>query len=618
MKKTCLNLLTVSALFLAACQQSTPQMPMNGDRVPLTFTTDYFVESRTAMTGDGQVVWSEADRISLFDGTYNNEFVLEDGVGSSSASFVGEALPAAEYCALYPYSEQAEYADGKIRSTLPGEQTGGVSASFAPGLNPSVATAEGMTLQFRNVASLVLISLVDPDASRQVERITLSSENQALAGGYEVSLDALAEDSFEAVATDSSVTTVTWTPDATESPVEGPCCLVVLPGTYSVLNIRIDYNDGSSTETSVSDVVLEAGSGVNIPVDASIPPVADNSLYGRYMAGEAIQIGDLTIDLQTYGDALLIGAEDPCIDSNITKVFFVEPGVEVTYELSQLVSQLFIIGNDPEQRSSLTLKEGISLRSDLTTPGTENLVLHNMEVVADEVNFPTTADYPLMKSNQHSFDRILFDNCLFRLRDVDIFASFNNTADKTIEIFEVRNCIFELNDTGDQKCFLFQLIGTAPQMTEVIYANNVFYNPSTSTILKNFKLVHSTTTGSQIGQIDMQSNTFLNVQSISAGGLIDALDIPQVSARKNLVWSNLTMATVSNLFYLRNQPALTDIEENLLYKTDNTRNSNLFSLSGTVSAEYVYVKATTNPFEGVDFSESFAPVGEYAQYGVQF
>lgn len=86
--------------------------------IPMTFTALQEGQEGTRTAIDGlKINWSEGDKITIFDGSEmyggGNEFILESGAGSTSATFSGEAAPAPNpaeesvngfYYALYPYA----------------------------------------------------------------------------------------------------------------------------------------------------------------------------------------------------------------------------------------------------------------------------------------------------------------------------------------------------------------------------------------------------------------------------------------------------------------------------------------------------------------------------------
>lgn len=76
---------------------------------PMTFTAVQEGEGGTRAAIDGlSIKWTAGDKISIFDGSSVNDgdqmFTIENGAGTTSATFTGSAADAGTYYALYPYA----------------------------------------------------------------------------------------------------------------------------------------------------------------------------------------------------------------------------------------------------------------------------------------------------------------------------------------------------------------------------------------------------------------------------------------------------------------------------------------------------------------------------------
>ena len=78
-----------------------------------------------------QPFWQEGDKIAVYDGDGIREFTLQSGAGTSSAVFSGSVSSGATtLSAGYPYSA-ATLEDGKLKYSVPSEQT-----ASEPGADP--------------------------------------------------------------------------------------------------------------------------------------------------------------------------------------------------------------------------------------------------------------------------------------------------------------------------------------------------------------------------------------------------------------------------------------------------------------------------------------------------
>ena len=274
MKKNILFILAAGAAALASVSCSIEESnitPETDGLVYMEFTSG--TATKTQLGDNGKdVLWSADDAIAVFDGTATPyEFGIQSGDGSSTAVFAGKAMKSAEYFALYPYSSSASFSGNAIASVLPAAQTG-TAGSFASGLNPSVAKTTEKSLAFKNVASLLKIT-VSNLTDKTVSKIAVSADN-ALAGGYKVDMSG---DTWSAVSSGEAANEVTLT---VENGAAGDYYLVLLPGSHSNMTVTVTYSDANySSKVSTSAIQFAAGGQVEMTVDATVtvPPFEGGS-----------------------------------------------------------------------------------------------------------------------------------------------------------------------------------------------------------------------------------------------------------------------------------------------------------------------------------------------------
>lgn len=134
-------------------------------------------DTRTSLTGAGKVLWASGDKIGVFvDGDSSPApFSLDDGAGTKNASFTG-SISGSSYVAVYPYEMAGAASGSTVSLTLPSEQHYS-PASFGNGDNPMYAAGNRGTLSFRNICSLLKLSIT---GHHNVTSIVFESNNAAV------------------------------------------------------------------------------------------------------------------------------------------------------------------------------------------------------------------------------------------------------------------------------------------------------------------------------------------------------------------------------------------------------------------------------------------------------
>ena len=113
--------------------------------------------STRAILSGTNIHWESEDKISIFDGTNNNQFTLTGGAGSTSGKFSGEAGQSTSYTAVYPYQENASLSGNDVTNvTLPAIQYARDN-SFDKNAALMMAQSNSTTLEFKNVVGYVKV-----------------------------------------------------------------------------------------------------------------------------------------------------------------------------------------------------------------------------------------------------------------------------------------------------------------------------------------------------------------------------------------------------------------------------------------------------------------------------
>ena len=113
--------------------------------------------STRAILSGTNIHWDSEDKISIFDGTNNNQFTLKEGAGSTSGKFSGKAGQSNSYTAVYPYQSTASLSGTNVTNvTIPATQTA-TANSFDNNAALMMAQSNSTTLEFKNVVGYVKV-----------------------------------------------------------------------------------------------------------------------------------------------------------------------------------------------------------------------------------------------------------------------------------------------------------------------------------------------------------------------------------------------------------------------------------------------------------------------------
>lgn len=221
------------ALALTGCAQDAfdEQFPAEGTEISFIVQREPDAITRAALADGNSIAFEAGDRISIFDGAYNNcEFTQHGEIGTDgSATFTGKVKNVADsYYALYPYMPDVEFDTGsnKIGSTLGEnrhpviipEQQKAVAGSFDPQAFISVASSTKVSnsehsVTFRNICALVKFTVPESVGDFTFEKAVIESGTRVIAGACQANPDG----SANYIGPGSHTVTLTGTMKAGES-----------------------------------------------------------------------------------------------------------------------------------------------------------------------------------------------------------------------------------------------------------------------------------------------------------------------------------------------------------------------------------------------------------------
>ena len=200
MKK--LSFLSLLLIAFTGCQIEELETPVQ-ETIPETEMTTYYVGidsdvvTRTSLSDEGKILWSEGDKMNVFFGINNNEkdaLVLMGGAGTENGSFYGPYIATPDdveslhqTVIVYPYDENMtctpneDKTEYSIAMTVPSVQQY-AKGSFGNGAYPMVGVTKNtkeVVISTKNLLSGMNVK-IKGDVS--ISKIVLTSADLALAG----------------------------------------------------------------------------------------------------------------------------------------------------------------------------------------------------------------------------------------------------------------------------------------------------------------------------------------------------------------------------------------------------------------------------------------------------
>ncbi len=163
MKKYIFPLMAIGAItLLTACSSEDSEgIGSNGKQV-MTFTATQEAAStgtKAALASDGTSInWEEGDKLSVLDGTNDNEFTLKSGAATTECIFEGTAASAESYTAVYPYQSGLTLSGTSVENvTLPATQTA-TANGFDKNTALMMAVSSTTELSFKNAVGYIKVT----------------------------------------------------------------------------------------------------------------------------------------------------------------------------------------------------------------------------------------------------------------------------------------------------------------------------------------------------------------------------------------------------------------------------------------------------------------------------
>ena len=331
--------------------------------------------------------------------------------------------------------------------------------------------------------------------------------------------------------------------------------------------------------------------------------------YEKYMAGQDITIGSITINKSVYGDATLISndSENKVIES--TGVYFVDSAAEGV-SIKSDAEKLVILSLD-EKGATVTRGGQTAF---VATDATDYFIASNIRYITTQ----TTGNVFGAKGDGD------FETILFNKVQIEIPAGMNMIySAKNIVNFSMTDCDVKLHKGSDVKNIL--QTNTTNTYASVVFKNNIFYCTDTDGTLSNFGLF--TNNNATIASLEFRNNTIAGVYCKATSGYISAKEIKAGDVVSNLFYvpeySTLIPDKYVGILWLPNgyDDSHLDaaIKSNLAYYSDDAVPT--YRIKGTYygSKGQIYNKAKAdNPIPAPDYANGVFTQGEnYKSFGAK-
>ena len=278
--KTIFNTLfiTAAAVFAFSCEKPANDniTPSEENLVELTLTVGADTKTQLGGENNTSIIWQENDKLIVFDGTANREFVIKDfEPGKNSAVFTGLALPAEKYYVVHSTAEGSEpvftvpeKGDPYVTGILVANVQKAVKGSYDPAAFASVGIAEvkegetDLSVQMRNTCSLVKLSLKSSDI-KTIE-ISTTDEKKYLTAKCKYTFK---EYPGIAAQSDQYLSAVLDSESAMEP---GDYYIAILPRELTNLTVKYTKTDGSTASvTATGEFNFKRSSIVPLGIDDS-------------------------------------------------------------------------------------------------------------------------------------------------------------------------------------------------------------------------------------------------------------------------------------------------------------------------------------------------------------
>ena len=377
--KTIFNTLfiTAAAVFAFSCEKPANDniTPSEENLVELTLTVGADTKTQLGGENNTSIIWQENDKLIVFDGTANREFVIKDfEPGKNSAVFTGLALPAEKYYVVHSAAEGSEpvftvpeEGDPYVTGILVANVQKAVKGSYDPAAFASVGIAEvkegetDLSVQMRNTCSLVKVSLKSSDI-KTIE-ISTPDENKYLTAKCKYIIK---EYPGIAAQSDRYLSAVLDSESAMEP---GDYYIAILPRELNNLTVTYTKADGSTASVTATGTF-------NFDRSSIVPLGIDDSALEFPNENEPVVPEELvlTVDCASQPFTENIATDGSAYVKESKTWYLEQDGVQYPFVIDCGEKGYRYVSN------SIRLNEGGATKGSIKTPAIENMKLVSVYV----------------------------------------------------------------------------------------------------------------------------------------------------------------------------------------------------------------------------------------------
>ena len=284
MKKYIYSIVAATALFASCSQDAELNEIGNTDPKAITTigaSTEISTRAVVSSADNTKVLWQDGDQLGVL-GTNgsskakNLAYTLNSGSGSTSGTFTNGTSDITSISAImYPYQENATWANGKLTCEIPSVQKATVG-SFDKAAAIMYSTGNTTNVQLKYAVNFLKVTVSETN----VHAITISSTTTALSGEMEITSGGVA-------ATSGSQRYVTLTAEDGKKMATGDYYIAVKAGDIENPTISYVYYNDDHTATEKS----KAGSGtLSFAEGKNVKLISVNFNNGSVTTRNAVQL----------------------------------------------------------------------------------------------------------------------------------------------------------------------------------------------------------------------------------------------------------------------------------------------------------------------------------------
>ena len=302
----------------------------------------------------------------------------------------------------------------------------------------------------------------------------------------------------------------------------------------------------------VSNLTTQSGYIYHLPIDITDTNIAasDDDYYKDFMSDKGIEIGGYTYKASDF-DGVQIYQLDSDSNCSITGdgIYFVSEGVEATVTTNTNRAVCLVIGRSKTAKSKLTLKNN-ALRFLCKAGNTKShMVLFNLDFDATQFNSGAAIQALLATGDVAGgyIERLSIDACDVKLHPSQSLITANTgptaseTAKKVLRSINNINIINSKINVPVISATSYHLILATynSNYPNIVIKNNIFWaRESTSYIPFNFG--NSITTGTELTNVDISNNTFVNIVPAGNGNILQCRSLQNATISNNLMYAPLS------------------------------------------------------------------------------